>query len=289
MSKITNVVIVGGTHGNEKTGVNLIRHLKNDWMNPYHSFEISFVEGNPKAIVNNLRYIDHDLNRSFNETLNDSVYEKQRVLELHAEVKNPETTFVIDLHTTTSNMGVTWIFSKKDLLSRQIGYRAAGGINHSYILETVTLDQDTHYVNQMAKHGIMIEVGPIAQNLAVAKTYNDTKSALLLVLEGIEVYNKTGRVDYSFKLPYFYKEMGSIDYPRDEKGNIIAMIHPDLQGQDYQQLAEKHAFLTFTGKSLGAEEVKRYYPIFVNEAAYYEKGIAFSYTDKRPIKHFFGE
>ncbi len=289
MNKITNVVIVGGTHGNEKTGINLVRHLKNEWMCPFHSFEISYIEGNPRAIKNNLRYVDHDLNRSFNAGLEDSIYESQRITELKAEIKNSETTFVIDLHTTTANMGVTWIFSKKDLLSRQIGYRAAGALNQSYILETIELDQDTHYVNQIAKHGLMLEVGPIAQNLAVAKIYNDTKLALLQALEGIEIYNKSGRVDYSFKLPYFYKEVGNVDYPRDEVGNITAMIHPDLQGQDYQQLAEKPAFLTFAGKSISSEAVKKYYPIFVNEAAYYEKGIAFSYTDKKPIKHFFEE
>jgi aspartoacylase len=288
MDKITDVIIVGGTHGNEKTGVNIVRYLKTNWICPFLTFKIQCVEGNPHAIDSNQRYINFDLNRSVNQTqMPTDSYEKTRVEELKSLVKNPASTFVIDLHTTTSNMGITWIFSKKDLFSRRIGYKAAGEFNHSYILETKELDEKTNYVNGIADHGLMIEVGPVAQNLAIAKAYNDTKAAVMQILQAIEIFNQKGTIDYSFKMPYYYKEVGVIDYPRGEKGDMTAMIHPDLQGQDYQQLAEKPAFQTFDGTPRAAEHVKRYYPVFVNEAAYYEKGIAFMYCDKKPIKHFF--
>ncbi len=66
-SPIKNVALVGGTHGNELTGISLVKKYEQN----YHlikrdSFEILTLLANPQAIAAGKRYIDTDLNRSFN-------------------------------------------------------------------------------------------------------------------------------------------------------------------------------------------------------------------------------
>ena len=58
------VFIAGGTHGNERTGVALVQHWRD---NPDEiqrtTFTTRLLLGNPEAIRKNVRFIDRDLNR----------------------------------------------------------------------------------------------------------------------------------------------------------------------------------------------------------------------------------
>ena len=64
------VLVVGGTHGNERNAVRLLEHWRQDpralrdW-----GFELVLVAGNPAAITAGRRYLDRDLNRSFSPSL----------------------------------------------------------------------------------------------------------------------------------------------------------------------------------------------------------------------------
>ena len=76
-----------------------------------------------------------------------------------------------------------------------------------------------------------------------------------------------------------------IDYPRNEAGEIQAMIHPQLQFQDYEPLHPGDPiFMTFSGEEIFYQGNSTVYPIFINEAAYYEKGIAMHISEKELIK-----
>jgi aspartoacylase len=97
-------------------------------------------------------------------------------------------------------------------------------------------------------------------------------------LELVEAFNNDSlpKID---KIEAF-KEKRSIDYPRDEQGNITAMVHPALQGKDFCELsAGMPIFLGFDGREIFWEG-ETCYPVFINEAAYYEKGIAMSLAEK---------
>ena len=59
------------------------------------------------------------------------------------------------------------------------------------------------------------------------------------------------------------------------------MIHPQLENKDYQKLQPgEPIFLTFAGKTIFYEGQETVWPVFVNEVAYYEKGIAMCLTKK---------
>ena len=62
------------------------------------------------------------------------------------------------------------------------------------------------------------------------------------------------------------------------------MIHPNLQFKDYEPLNPgQPMFLTFEGKTIAYEGKSTVYPVFINEAAYYEKGVAVCLTEKQQI------
>jgi aspartoacylase len=70
MSTIRNVVVVGGTHGNEYTGVWCIKALDRaaeSLSALYPSLRISTLLANPEAYRQNKRFVDEDLNRQFSE------------------------------------------------------------------------------------------------------------------------------------------------------------------------------------------------------------------------------
>merc|ERR1711924_516456 len=84
-----------------------------------------------------------------------------------------------------------------------------------------------------------------------------------------------------------FQLVGSIDYPRDEKGEIIGLLHPELQNGDFNEL--KHGDPTFlmhdgSVKTFDATQFKDeagpLAAFFINEAAYYEKAIAFQVARK---------
>ena len=70
MTESHQVLVVGGTHGNERTGIQLLRRLN---AKPEEltrdSFTAQTLLANPAAFANNCRYLEQDLNRCFSQKL----------------------------------------------------------------------------------------------------------------------------------------------------------------------------------------------------------------------------
>ncbi|MEQ2268296.1 hypothetical protein XENORESO_019430 [Xenotaenia resolanae] len=81
-----------------------------------------------------------------------------------------------------------------------------------------------------------------------------------------------------------FRVLERMDYPRDANGNIIAMVHPNLQDCDWEPLNPGDPmFQTFDGKSIHYQGSTTVYPTFINEAAYYEKQQAFVTTRRETL------
>ena len=124
---VRRVAIVGGTHGNELLGVQLVGMLQQrpeETKRP--SFESMCVLANPEAVRQNTRYVTVDLNRCFStEALaaepGDSV-EGRRAQELNAMMgpkasDAPQCDLCLDVHTTTSKMGTCLMMAREDDLA----------------------------------------------------------------------------------------------------------------------------------------------------------------------------
>ncbi|MBD2682083.1 MULTISPECIES: aspartoacylase [Nostoc] len=287
MSQIERVAIVGGTHGNELTGVYLVKKFQQypNLINK-QSLETLVLLANTKAIAEGKRYIDKDLNRCFNkqnlQNSNFLNYEDTRAKEIKQILQPQNQPFVdviVDLHSTTANMGLTLIFcDMHPFLLRLAAYLTS--INPLVRVYVNPQSKEGGFLRSLCELGFVIEVGAVAQNVLNAELFQQTEQLMYAILEYFEWFNQ-GNIPQINNTLTFYEYIETIDYPRDERGEIQAMIHPRLQFRDYEPLNPgEPIFLTFAGKDILYEGVSTVYPIFINEAAYYEKGIAMHLTQK---------
>ncbi|MUG94465.1 aspartoacylase [Scytonema sp. UIC 10036] len=290
MTKIKRVAIVGGTHGNEFTGVYLIKKFEKDpALIQCHSFETFTLLGNPRAFEENRRYIDKDLNRCFfKKDLQDttlSSYEDTRaknIQQILVPKGNSQVDVIMDLHSTTTNMGLSIILQNQHPFLLKLGAYLSS-INPLVKVCCPNSDRESSFLRSLCELGFVIEVGPIAQSILIAEWFQKTEELVYSILNYLDASNQ-GTAPQSPSAVTVYLTISDVDYPRNERGEIQAMIHPQLQFRDYQPLHPGDPmFLTFDGKEIPYVGKSTVYPIFINEAAYYEKGIAMSLTKRQEI------
>lgn len=86
------LLVLGGTHGNEQLGVNLVKSL-----NERPIDGVDCLIANPKATKRGIRFVESDLNRSFGNQLQQS-YEVRRAQELVKKLAQYDV--VLDFHNT---------------------------------------------------------------------------------------------------------------------------------------------------------------------------------------------
>ncbi|XP_002127422.4 aspartoacylase-like [Ciona intestinalis] len=293
--KVKDVVVLGGTHGDEMSGVCLVRKWLNGPPLTAETCEVIPYLSNLEAIKLCRRYKDCDLNRQFSKENLKSVladgelsYEVKRAREMNEKFADTSgSTFILDLHNTTSNSQVCLIVEESDGFSlhmcRYIQQAFSEGVCRIWILGGGVEYGDTRC---MVKRGIAIEVGPQPQAVVRADIMDLQERAVKLSLEFIDKYNKGVCFD-SCQIEG-YKTFKKVDFPRDSQGDIAGMIHQNLQDQDWKPLTRSSTvFRRFNGDDVTLGDVtddvgveESVYPMFVNEAAYYEKGIAFHLTNK---------
>ncbi|XP_034448908.1 N-acyl-aromatic-L-amino acid amidohydrolase (carboxylate-forming) B-like isoform X1 [Hippoglossus hippoglossus] len=284
---LSRFAISGGTHGNEWAGVYIFRELQKHKAREADSVSITTVLSNPRAVEACRRYIDTDLNRCFTEDLlsspitDSSTYEMRRAQELNAQLgpKGSEEAvdLLCDLHNTTSNMGLCIIFYSTDWLILHI-YKYLQSKITSVPVRAIQIDEpcsQAFSLDSLGKHGFSMEMGPQPNGVLRADIFNTMKNAVDLTIEWLQQFN-SGTTFEGGEVETYTTEK-KMDYPRDPTTNeITAAIHPQLQDNDFKLLRPGDPiFLSFSGETV-RHEGEELYPFFVNECAYYEKGIAFS-------------
>ncbi|BDI17063.1 hypothetical protein ANSO36C_28650 [Nostoc cf. commune SO-36] len=141
------------------------------------------------------------------------------------------------------------------------------------------------FVNSLCELGFAIEVGPIAQGILKAMLFQQTEELVHTVLDYLEKFNQ-GEISSNKETLILYDHLSVVDYPTKPDGTIFGMIHPELQDKDYQALNPGDPiFITFDDKTIIYDGASTVWPIFINEAAYYEKGIAMCLTQRQQINY----
>jgi succinylglutamate desuccinylase len=288
MSKrINRVAIVGGTHGNELTGVYLAKKfLTKPELVGRSSFDTQVLLANPEAIWLNRRYVDRDLNRCFGQADLDSDlagYEYGLARGIAAELgpKNkPQADVIFDLHSTTSNMGLSIMPSSYNVFNFQFAAYLMTLFPEVRICCGMQCNQDAPMLRSLSPLGCTIEVGAVAQGIVDADLLRRTEQIVMAGLDFVDRLN-LGTLPELPQDVVVYQAIESVDFPRDAQGELIGAIHPKLQGRDYQALNPGDPmFVMFDGEVVGYGGDRTVYPVFVNEAAYYEKGIAMVLTER---------
>ncbi|XP_069024375.1 N-acyl-aromatic-L-amino acid amidohydrolase (carboxylate-forming) B-like [Embiotoca jacksoni] len=292
-SPMSRVAVCGGTHGNEMSGVYIVKEMQKQKVEKIGSVAITTVLSNPRALDACTRYQETDLNRCFTDDLlsspitDSTPYELRRAHELNAQLgpKGSEEAMdmIIDLHNTTANMGLSLIFYSLDWITLHI-YKYMQS-KTSTPVRAIQLDMpisEAYSLDSVGKHGFSIEVGAQPNGVLRADIFNMMKEAVDLTIEWLQEFNSGRTFEGGEVEAYIWAK--SIDYPRDPvTGEITAAIHPQLQDNDFELLRSGDPiFLSFSGETV-KHEGDDLYPFFVNECAYYEKKIAFHLARKTKV------
>lgn len=272
------VLIFGGTHGNEWTGVQIVKSYGDFFRKKFPHLTLEFILSNPEAHKINRRFVNEDLNRAFQflkEGRADS-YEHQRAHEIKKLI-DADPCFIIDLHTTTANMGNTIIVSHYNSLNLSVCQKIKERMPQCQIIGAP--DPNKKYLASQSDYGLIIEVGPVANGVISAIPLESSLLLIEFILEALSASD----IDSSGVVEIF-EEARDVYYPKNTEGEINAYVHSALQGKDFSLLkGECHSFMTFQGEVIKEICEEDLYPIFVNEAAYYPQQLAFTLCRKKKL------
>ena len=282
----SRVLVVAATHGNERNAPWLLEQWRaQPGLLNAAGLELQLEIGNPEAFAANRRYLDRDLNRSFSpELLADSsrpereVQRARTLLEAYGPAGQRPCAVALDLHSTTSAMGNSLVVYGR----RPTDLALAAGIQARLGLPVYLHEADpaqTGFLVERWPAGLVIEVGPVPQGLVSALICRQTQLALEAALDTL-----AAAAAGQLRLPQglqVHRHQGSLDLPRDGDGNPRAALHPRRQYRDWLPLQPGDPlFWRADGSSEpyvpSADQPEARWPVFINEAAYGEKGIALS-------------
>ena len=283
------VLVVGGTHGNELNGPWLLESWRRQ-LAPglVSSLALELVIGNPAALQQCRRYLERDLNRSFASQLLQQegavpleVERARELLRIHGPQGQVPCLVALDLHSTTAAMGNSLVLYGR----RAADLALAAALQHQLGLPIYLHEAEPSQTGHLAECwpcGLAIEVGPVAQGLLQPAIVQQSRLALQAALEALDQ-----AAEGSLRLPQqlvVHRHLHSLDLPRQSDGSAAALIHPLRLGRDWQPMrAGEPLFLTPDGQTIpyrpaAGLESQVVWPVFINEAAYGEKGIALSLT-----------
>ena len=293
------VLVVAGTHGNERNAPWLLQHWRrHPGSLASAGLALELEIGNPAAWAANARYRDRDLNRCFQPdrlaapATEADPLELRRARELLARFGPAGArpcAVALDLHSTTSAMGNALVLYGRRPADLALAAGLQGRLGLPVYLHEADASQ-TGFLVERWPCGLVIEVGPVPQGVIQAPICRQTQLALEAAL-AVLAEARAGCLRLPRQL-VVHRHLLSLDLPRDAAGAPLACLHPRRQHRDWQPIRPGDPlFLDAAGRSLGYEPPPALaacgladdavvVPVFINEAAYGEKGIALSLTQR---------
>jgi len=176
------IAVVCCLHGTELYGLEVVKRLP---------ASLPFFIGNEKALKENKRFIDSDLNRSFPGKENGN-YEEKIAYELVNKLNHFD--YVIDLHSSSNNCPIFGIITKPD--NQKIDFAKRLGLTKLVIMKESFASGKA--LIDFVKCGISIEIGPHQRernvNEALELIYNfmnkKTRNEYLEIFEVFDIIKK---------------------------------------------------------------------------------------------------
>ena len=289
MNNITRVALIGGTHGNELSGIYLLKKWgKNNLFSHWPQLDLTQTIANPRACERSVRYIETDLNREFAiEGLLDSQrvgYEQLLAKKLNHQFGpkgNSPVELMIDLHNTTSNMGACLMLLRKDVFNIGMAAYVKERMPEATIFFQDNLpEQRKRFLVSVAQQGVTVEVGPQPNSVLQQETLELMETMTRHILDYVVLYNEgnLGSLPTEFEA-FQYTE--DLVLPMDDRGQRIAMVSKRLEQKDFHPVEPGETIMeTFEGVPIHWEGNYTAYPLFINEAAYHESHSAMSLSQR---------
>lgn len=141
------ILLLGSQHGNELLGEKLYRYIRQ--RRPELLDHVYFKLANPKARRQNIRYIESDMNRSYDPNLN--TYESKRAAHILEHIDQQRYDVVLDLHTTTCIQPPCFIIEKVSKHNRMF-------LTASSIEKVVLMEHDIVRTSLIGTHPTSISI-----------------------------------------------------------------------------------------------------------------------------------
>jgi aspartoacylase len=189
----------------------------------------------------------------------------------------------LDLHSTTAAMGSCLVVYGR----RPADLALAAGVQGRLGLPIYLHEGDASQCGYLAERwpcGLAIEVGPVPQGVVNATICRQTQLALETAL-AVLAEARQGACPLPRNL-VIHHHLRSLDLPRNDEGIPIARVHPLRQDRDWQPMTPGDPLFETTGGTTlhwkpAQGDPAMVWPVFINEAAYEEKGIALSLTERK--------
>jgi succinylglutamate desuccinylase len=221
-------IIMAGVHGKEIAGINALNEVMQDVS--IESGTVIFCYGNPRAIEQNSRYVDANLNSMFRDDSDLSEKEIRSYEYERAQVLKPyllRAGVLLDLHTMS--------FREREpfLITEPKGYEIARHLPFDIVVSNV--DQVTpggtdHFMNHNGRIGICAECGFHTDENATIKAI-DTVNAFLAVQGHIDDVLPSVRTQRYIRIDGMYIAKGDFVF-EGEQGRFDSLPKGTLIGRD---------------------------------------------------------
>lgn len=240
------VVVVGGIHGDEPSGVAAIHRVLGD--GPDFDRTVAFVEANPAALAADRRSLDVDLNRVFPGDTDSDDHERRLAADLCSLVSDRPT---LSLHSTHSQPEPMALVSRDQLRAQEIAAR----------LPTPSIVDETAAVG-----GALSECGPVVtveagcqHTEAAAATAEKFVRAFLQVTSALPGEPPTAD-------PTFYTLEEPVEKPDDAPESVACSQLFELRAENFGHVDSGEVWAEADGEELVAQQP--FVPILMSECGY---------------------
>jgi len=239
------VTVIGGVHGDEPTGVEVIRELREKSIE--YKRPIQLVIGNPRAVEECKRYVDADLNRVFPGDKNGKLEEQiaSKIMDVI------DGTTVLSIHTThSSDSPFAILDTKNERLDRIVEE-----LSVPYAVDPSPMD-----VNSLSQYGDVIEIEAGLQ-------YSDkaVRQARQIVHQFL---NNMGVLDYSSEdvtSTEYFEMLESVKKPENSPDKGCDVLY-DFRAENFEIVESGEVYAEYQSKKLEAESA--FYPILMSKCGY---------------------
>jgi len=289
MKKIQRIALIGGTHGNELSGVYLVKKwLSQQTLKKWNTLDITASIANPRACEQSVRYIETDLNREFSLTdlddMNKSGYEALLAKKINIEFGpkgNSPYDFLIDLHNTTSNMGACLMLQRKNTFTVLLGGYVKKNMPHANIYFQDNIPEEKqNFLLTVAQQGVTVEVGAQPNSVLQQETLELMESMTKHILDFVELRNSGSDLDIPDEYDAFqYSE--NLHLPVNKNGQREGFVSRLIDQKDFQPIEPGQVVMEmFSGEKISWHGNYTAYPLFINEAAYHKNHSAMTISRK---------
>ena len=151
INKKKKFLVIVATHGDEAFSLPIVKKIKKKFPN-----EFDYIIGNPKALKENKRFIDVDLNRIAPGKKKSLLYEEKRAGEIIQ--KSKDYSFVLDIHGTVSSSDIFTIVTNPTPQNLFFAYSLP--IRKIVIWGSKNNGRNTGPLSRFVDSGVGIECGP---------------------------------------------------------------------------------------------------------------------------------